>query len=294
MAWEWISAWIGASVVAALVFHRMRSRTRPVSIPPEVGEFLRRFEQEIATRHPQIVLVGMVPGKFAAVLEIHGQQTPVTLHALFRHWRTYPEAFPRLVDRLVQEVEEEGLDQPSDHLFEDVATRILPQLRSRAWVGEAAPRFGDSAIVYRPHGNDLAICYVIDDAWSLVFVSQAHLRQWRCSEADLYHLAIGNLRRLGGPPLVVPEAGAELLFRQGDGYDATRALLLDPEQVEGLLVGIPERDSLWLSRDSGQSIMALMAVQVQRCEDAAHPVSSQLYRVHDGELVPLRPDSELH
>lgn len=292
MAWEWFAAWLAASLGAAFAFHRVRGRSRPTQVPPEVREFVRRFEEEMTARHPAVGLVGMVPGKFAAVLDVHGQQTPVALHALFRHWRAYPEAFPRLLDRLVQEVEEDGLEQPGDHLFEDVATRILPQLRTREWVAESGPRFGDSALVHRFHGSDLAICYVIDDPWSLVFVAQAHLRQWRRSEEDLYHLALGNLRRIGGAELPLPEAGKEVVVREGDGYDATRALLLDPERVEGLLVAIQERDGLYLARDPEQSLESLMEVQEKRCEDAVHPVSSRLYRMQSGELVPVQPDSD--
>jgi len=290
-AWLWGAVWLLLSLAGALIFHRMRARSRPVSLPPEVRAFLQRFEEEILTRHPEIRLVGMVPGKFSTVLEVQGQETPVPLHAVFRHWRAYPDAFSRIIERLLAEVEEGGLDGPGDHLFEDVATRILPQLRTREWLGRTSPRFGDSAIAHRPHGPDLAICYVIDTDWSLVFVTQAHLRQWRRTEEDLYHLSLGNLRRLDAEPVTPPAPGQTMVVEHGDGFDAARALLLDPDQVQGLLVAIPERDTLWMARETDQGLDSLMQVQQERFAQSPHPVSSQIYRVQGDSLQPVRTES---
>jgi hypothetical protein len=89
----------------------------------------------------------MVPGKFAAVIAIEGQETPVLLHPVFQHWKSTPRTLARLTHRLVAELADGALEQPAEHLFEDVATRILPQIRSREWLASQGSTFGDAALV---------------------------------------------------------------------------------------------------------------------------------------------------
>ncbi len=285
----WIAfGWLGLSLATAAAFHVVRRRYRPVSIPPEVRIFLRDLDEIVRAQHPEVSIRGMLPGRFTMVFDVQGQEVPVPLHQIFRHATAFPEAMSQMVDTLMREIAAGGLSRVSDHRFEDVAPRILPQVRSAQWVSERSPAFGDATLVSRELASDLRVCYVVDDPWSMVFVCRAHLRQWGIEAEAVHKLATQNLRRLSGSSLPVPGATDEpIVVRTGDGYDAARVLLLDPEQAEGLLVAMPERDTLWLGStapSSGGGLLSLMAINREHSEAAAYPVSPTVYRLHDGQL----------
>ena len=285
---DWlVLGWLALSLGAAAVYHRRRRRARP-RVPGEVRRFLHDLERGIAA-HPDVEMRGILPGRFAAVIAIRGQECPVSLHPLFRRWGAFPDAFDEVVRGFLDEVAADALDGPGDHEFADVAGSILPQMRSRAWLEEHAGVFGDSALVYRSFTDDIVICYVIDESWCMTFVCRAHLRRWNRTEEDLFHLATANLHRLAGSELPVPDTGDDpILVRTGDGFDAARLLLLDPDRADGLLVAVPERDVLWLGRDNGDAdLTGLMARAEQQSQRAQPPVSPRLYRVQSGELVPV-------
>ena len=223
------------------------------------------------------------------VVSVHGQEVPVPLDNIFRHYLLYPEQIESLVRQLLGEIEEAGLERPEDRTFSDSAMNILPQICRKDWVFENAPAFGDGALVHREFGPELLLCYVIDDHWSVVFVCNAHLRCWGRTEEDLFHLAKRNLHQLAGSEVPVPQADGEpVLLRTGDGFDAARVLLLDSEKVEGLLVAVPERDVRWLAASSpGEDLATLMHKNQEQSHQAAHPISPHLYRMSSGHLVPV-------
>lgn len=278
--WAWlIGGWIVVAGVLAVLHHRLR-RTAP-GLPAEVEEFLVRLEMELTSRHPDIAYLGLLPGQFTALLRVRGQETMVALHEPWRHAQAFPDAFGAMVDRLVKDIEDIGLDRVGDHDFATVATWILPQIRGREWV-EAQGTFGDSGLVHRLLTPELAVVYVIDDPQSMVFVCRAHLQNWRKSESDLHSLALTNLRRLGD--LGAQPIGAEPVhLHTGDGYDAARLLLLE-DQRDSLLVAIPDRDTLWVAQEEGQDLAALMAATSQQASRSSHPISGELYRLQTGQL----------
>lgn len=283
--------WLVLSVATAATFHLIRRRYRPVAVPAEVRTFLRSLEETLRALHPEVHVRGMLPGRFVMVLEVEGQDVPVPLHQLFRHASTFPEALPQMVDTLLREIAAGGLTRISEHRFDEVATRILPQVRSTGWVAARSHGFGDDALIRRPFADDLSVCYVIDDPWSMVFVCQAHLRMWGVDAEAVHRLATQNLRRIGGEHLPVPGPQEDaVVLRTGDGYDATRVLLLDPERAEGLLVALPERDTLWLGSAQQASLSTLMQLNREQSEGSPYPVSSTLYRLRDGRLQPVSDD----
>ncbi len=277
--WVWLAAgWCVASVGLAVMHHRLRRGQ--VELPAEVEQFLLQFETELA-RLPQIEYLGLLPGQFACLVRVDGQETPLSLHELYRRYQAFPDAFPAAVARLAEEIRELGLDRIDDHEFGGVATSLLPQVRSMAWV-EQQGRFGDSALAYKKLSEDLATVYVIDDPHTMVFVCRAHLQRWHRNVEDVHQLAIANLRRQGGDRIGALDGEQPLLLQTGDGYDAARVLLL-PER-EGLLVAIPDRDLLWIGNEHNQDLGKLMAQAGSMAQAAAHPVSDRLYRVRDGYL----------
>lgn len=283
-----LAAWIVASAFAAWLHHRFRAGMPRVS--GEMAGFLLRFETLLAERHPGVTFAGMLPGQFACLLVVDGQETPISLSEAFRHEQAFPSGFPDHVANLVEEIRGLGMDRVDDLDFAGVATEILPQVRSRQWLRERGS-FGDAGVVFTQLNEDLVTVYVVDDASSMVFVCRAHLKRWRKSEADLHNLAIANLARRDKAS--VRDIGREsgpMRIQLHDGYDAARVLLLD--DVEGLLVAIPDRDVLWVgSEDQGLDLESLMASTEEIAQRSPHPVSARVYRVTEGRLEAVRsPD----
>jgi hypothetical protein len=281
--WTWILV-VGALLCGGAAW----ALRRHVAVDPteDLSAFIDRLAAQIALHGDDYQVRGMVPGTFTMVISVNGQEVPVPLDNVHRHFLTFPDQLPLLVGQLLKEIEEVGLESPADHMFVDAAMRILPQICPLTWVFANAPAFGDSAIVHRPFGPDLAICYVIDDPWSVVFVCQAHLRAWRRSEADVFHLANQNLRRLSEADLPLPDVeSGPVRVPSADGYAAARVLLIDPERAGDLLIAMPARDALYLGRTADQQqLERLMAAAGQR---SGHPVSTGLYRLENQQLVPV-------
>lgn len=279
--WQWILAGVGLVLVVGAVYGLIRRRATP---DQDLAKFLAGLTMEFHGLGPEYRVRGMVPGAMTVVLSLHGQEVAVPLDNVFHHYLQYPEQLPSLARQLVEEIEEVALEQPADRLFSDCAMQIMPQVCQQSWVEENAPVFGGGALVQRDLGPELRLCYVVDDPWAMVFVCREHLAQWGRTEDDLFHLACQNLRqRTGG--LSIESAGVTRVHR-GDGYDAARVLLLDPEEAEGLLVAMPERDSLWVGgQEDASSLEDLLRDQAGG--RAAHPVSNRVYRVGAAGLEPV-------
>lgn len=263
------------------MIHRLRQRSP--RYPPEVAGFVLQLENELIAAHPQVHFLGMLPDRFACLLSVDGQETPVGLYEAFRHAEAFPEAFPRMVGQLVDDIREMGLDRADDLEFSTAAQLLMPQVRSRAWLEEQGT-FGDSGLVHTALNDELVTVYVVDDTSCMVFLCRAHLKRWQKSAEDLHNLALANLARLGRNG--IDEASAEaVLLQSGDGFDASRVLLMG--EKDGLLVAVPDRDTLWAAPEEGQNIEALMSATQDLADRAPHPVSGKLFRVRDGRLEPV-------
>ena len=283
--WTWIL--LGGAALCGGLASLLRKRVAVVREPVAQRQwFVCALAEEIRCAGEDYDVRGVVLGSFTMIVSVCGQEIPVPLENLYLHHLAFPDQLSNLVGQLLTEIEEVGLERPTDHNFVEAAMRILPQVCPTAWVFDNAPAFGDSAIVHRELGPTLSICYVIDNPWSMVFVCNAHLHMWRRAEEDLFHLANQNLRRLSGADLPMPEdVGGPVRVRSGDGYDAARVLLLDPSRAEDLLIALPERNTLYLGREEDrENISSLMAQDVA---PGGHPVSPELYRFEDQRLVPV-------
>lgn len=279
--WLWIAAWAAASLV--LVFAHRRFRRSLPAIDPEIAAFLVRLETELARSHPDVAFLGVLPDRIACLLRVEGQETEVSLRELFRHADASDDAFTRLVAGLIADIREVGLDRVGDLDFAAVAGMLLPQVRSREWVDQQGT-FGDAGLVFTELAAGLCVVYVVDGDSSMVFVCRALLRRWGRSVADVHNLALANLRRLGKPlPDGLP--AEPVVLQTQDGYDAARVLLLEPR--DGLLVAIPDRDTLWVGPESGQDLARLMATTEHIAASSPHAVSPRLFRLNAGRLEPV-------
>ncbi|MFT4515883.1 MAG: hypothetical protein ACI89X_001997 [Planctomycetota bacterium] len=283
--WLWVSVgWCALALAGVVLHHRLRSKSS--RYPPEVAAFVLQLETELAAAHPGVQFLGMLPDRFACLMEVDGQETPVGLYDAFRHAEAFPESFTRMTVQLVDDIREVGLDRADELEFATAAQLLMPQVRSKAWLDEQGT-FGDSGLVHTPINDQLVTVYVVDDSSCMVFLCRAHLKRWQKEVQDLHNLALTNLARLGRNG--IDDVSAEsVLLQSGDGFDASRLLLID--QQDGLLVAVPDRDTLWAGPEEGQDIDQLMSVTEQIADRSQYPVSSRLFRVKDGRLEPV-PES---
>lgn len=281
--WLWLGVgWCVLALAGVVVHHRLRQKSS--RYPPEVAAFVLQLENELQAAHTDVEFLGMLPDRFACLMRVDGQETPVGLYEAFRHAEAFPESFSRMVAQLVDDIREVGLDRADELEFATASQLLMPQVRSKEWL-DAQGTFGDSGLVHTPINDQLVTVYVVDDSSCMVFLCRAHLKRWQKDVRDLHNLALANLARLGKNGLA--EASAEaVLLQSGDGFDASRVLLL--EQQEGLLVAVPDRDTLWAGPEDGQNLEQLMSVTEQIADRSPHPVSSHLFRVKDGRLEPVQ------
>ncbi len=257
-----------------------------------LGEFLRCLRYELRERHPDVAWCGLSSERRTAVLIVSGQETPVPLGPLFQHYQAFPDAFGRVVDRMLEEVRAEGLHEPADHEFADVVLDIVPQIKSQDWLREHGGAFGGSGLISRDLGDDLVICYVIDEPWSMIFICREHLRRWHKQDQDIHQLAMSNLRRKSGGQLLRHDPEAEpLLMQSGDGYDAARVLLLESAEDRALVFALPDRDTLWVGAEASEDLDAIAELARQRQSRAVHPISPHLHRLASGEVTKLSPST---
>ncbi len=77
--WLWVGIGWGALALGLAWIHHRLGRVRD-GYPPEVAAFLLRLETELAAAHPGVQFLGMLPDRFACLLRVDGQETPVGLH----------------------------------------------------------------------------------------------------------------------------------------------------------------------------------------------------------------------
>ena len=82
----WIAlGWLSLSLLAAWIWVRLlRDRDDATG---GVRAFLAML-QEAIDAHPDAAWAGLLPGRFAAVVTVDGQETPIGLHSLHREYET--------------------------------------------------------------------------------------------------------------------------------------------------------------------------------------------------------------
>lgn len=282
-----------AAAAAALLWYCVRRRRRDGAArrdPPEVIALVTALRAHCDEHHPGVRVRGLVPARGGVLIRVDGQDTVIPIAHLLRQVEAFPEAFAEIVAHLVEQIRVEALDRIDDHRFLDVFPDLLPQLKTTEWLRDHSPPFGDSALVHKALGADLIACYVIDGPSAMLFVCQGHLRRWGRSVEDLHALAMRNLRARGGIPL--PGARDPVLLHTGDGYDAARVLLLDPNQGDGLLVAVPEKNTLWLAHGGDVDLAELMQDNARQSRASSFPVSPHLYRMQEGRLARVEAADE--
>lgn len=178
--------------------------------------------------------------------------------------------------------------------FAALRERVFPMLKPLLLLNTVRER-KLPMLVYRPLLADLMITYVIDEAGSLAYINENHLERWGIAEHELHAQALTNLqtRTAERGSYTATGSGAQrlIVFNAQDGFDATRLLLsgllaqIQPQFPGAMVIGIPNRDFLIAFSDADRTILANVAVQIQR--DAAerdHGLTDQLFTLVNGEV----------
>jgi len=283
-----VIGWVVCAVGVAALHHRLRRRFEPGARRHE--PLLLDLARDLATNHPEAEFRGILPHRFSCILAVEGQETVVPLHDLHHAREAGPSAFRAAVDELVQRIRRDHLDRVEHHDFGRVASLLLPHVRPAKWLSGLGVG-GDARLVHRRLTRELVVAYAIEREHDLVFVSEAHLAQWGRSEQDLWNLARNNLAQRS-PELLAQLGGLEgaLVCSKEDGLDASRVLLL-LDRADGMLVAVPDRDTLWVAPASCSGIGHVRNQLATLMQSAEFPLSAAVHRVCNGGLELVGPGS---
>jgi len=273
----WASACLGIAALGVALWPSSRRTERA---------WIRRIRRQVAWRHPDVEWLGEDFEGATIRCRVSGQETVIPVGGLVAACEEDPASFPTLVAAMVRD-ERDRLDDPGRDVWSAVAPYLMPQIRTEAWLTAQKARFGPAALLHRPLGADLVVCYVVDRGDAMTFVARRHARAWGRSLDDVDERALANLAECSEDCAVRTGPGREgTAVSRGDGYDAARVLLLDPFHAEGLLLAVPSRDVLWLAgAEKIVDIGALRREVATVASRAAEPVSAELYTVRRGRLV---------
>ncbi|HEY1686957.1 MAG TPA: DUF1444 family protein [Tepidisphaeraceae bacterium] len=156
--------------------------------------------------------------------------------------------------------------------FEQLKERIYPMILSQHNVDER------HSVVTEPLIGDLVIAYAIDNDRTITYILRRHFEQWKIDLEMLHDTAIENLitrsEAINAQAAQDDEGEVSLIiFRTGDGYDASRLLLPTlHERLREYLgspfgAAIPNRDILLCFRND-EPILSRVRKQVR--EDYDH------------------------
>lgn len=225
-------------------------------------------------------------------LNVRGRDVEIDLTNFFESYERNPGQLDAVAQTFARVLLGE-LPARTESDYNELAERIYPMLKKvELLVGVRERKL--PMIAYREFLADLIITYVIDEQHSVSYINEDHLDRWNLSVQDIHEQSIDNLRRRTTLVDAVGVGEGEqrlFIFNSGDGYDATRLLLIDllqgwQRKVRGsLIIGIPNRDFLIAFGDADPDILQNIAIQVQ--SDAAqrdHGLTDQLFTIAGGQV----------
>lgn len=128
--------------------------------------------------------------------------------------------------------------------WESVKDRVFPQIKAISYISDT--------LVHTPFckGATASIAYVVDFEDKMLYVTNNMMKEWDVSVETIHEQSMSNLKNIMVFPVKMGTQNNYIYgFETGDGYDATRALILDFEELEGNFKGdicivMPNRDCL--------------------------------------------------
>jgi uncharacterized protein YtpQ (UPF0354 family) len=220
----------------------------------------------------------------------------VVLDDAFAEYQDDPGRRDEIVAAIVADTRRRLETGVSETSFADVEADLMPVLK---------PRFAIRRFVEEPAATPfpaaLSIVYAVDAEGQFTIVTQADLRRWGKSLAEIHEVALDNLLRHTNREeklLCEPSAGSELCgWASGDGYDATRMVVPELRRqiervydgdpalyavpTEGVFVALP------LALATREGTQEALRAKVERDFTTAkeNPLSPELFVERNGKLV---------
>ncbi len=213
-----------------------------------------------------------------------GEEQYVGLTNLYRRARAADHSeWSEMIRGFIQRITASKVQDIPDDL-NTVADRIRPRL------GRPFDRTQHHPWGIPLPGTGLEITLVIDFPHTMAYLTDAMLKKSRQKGEDLLDLALENLRN-ATPGDYFERASDELdiyVGSQGDGYDATRALLIEelmPESPAGYWVAIPCREELavWpVTFEALARVHVLKMFTEENYREHAYPITDEVFWVWQG------------
>jgi uncharacterized protein YtpQ (UPF0354 family) len=275
----------------------IRSLAFPEILPPTPEEFRQRVVEVLGREYPDVRPAPS--GEWAIELtDAEGNPTgTLGLENLYRSCLLNAESAGALIREYLDQVLGSFADLPDYDHYELVRPRLLPMLKSEAWVRDVPDGLELASI---PFAEGIVICFAIDEPSRLAYVTQDMLAKWDVPLERVQEVSQDNLAgKQGGLELTVlngqDNRPIALVVNTGDGYDATRILLpavreaFEEELGEEYLVGLPNRDFLIAFSERDPAMAAGIMRQVrQDYHKMHHPLTPTIYRVRADRFEPVR------
>jgi uncharacterized protein YtpQ (UPF0354 family) len=277
----------------------LRSLTFPEVMPPTPEEFRQRVLEILANEYPQYRTTAR--GEWGIdVADTTGAPVGIIgLENLFRTCLVNAEAAGALIRGYLDQVLASFSGaRPGTREYDDYAAvreRLMPQLKSEAWVNETA---GGAELIRVEFAPGLLMCFAIDSPTRMAYVTRDMLAKWDVPLERVQGVAQDNLAAKSQnteATLLNGEDGRPYaaIINTQDGYDATRLALpsvrenFAAELGDEYLVGLPNRDFLVAFSARNLELAAGIIRQIRHdYHQMNHPITETIYRVSADFIEP--------
>jgi hypothetical protein len=240
-------------------------------------QFVDHVVKVVQQRFP---LVKIEPVADAFAVKVNGHLA--ALENVYRMSSIREDDGKRQIERWMVELlraSEGSPDEGAD--FEQLKDRIYPMILSQSSSEQR------HSVIMQPLVGDLFTAYAIDNDRTITYILRRHFEEWKIDLDTLHETAINNLvtrsEAINAQAAQDEEGEVNLImFRTGDGYDASRLLLpsLHDRLREYLgspfAAAIPNRDILLCFRDSDPMLSKIRTQVRDDYERMPHQVTDQL------------------
>jgi|GEM_PF-2706331 len=257
------------------------------------AEFSRMVVSRVRRERPDLRVKSM--GTFMLVVEAEpGRSRTVSLVQLYQSYCDSPLERDEVVGSFLSAVvyQEPAAVQGT---FLENRSRIMPQVVPPSLLDYC--RMQDRELASVDFVGGLGIAFVFDESERYAYIHSSVRDEWGITNTDLLAAALENLaaltREIDPPHRIGRGDRLTLVWEAFDGYDASR-ILLTRDLVHGAalmaghpIIAIPHRDYMVMFGDTNTDLLNEMADRVREdFESHSYPITSRLFTLHDGVLVP--------
>lgn len=214
----------------------------------------------------------------------------------YLQYRQFPEHLAQIEQTIIASLSDFAQERTTD------SGQILPIIRSRAWLEELRANIEanqggsmEESLMLRPLVGDCLLLYALDYEHGMQILLKSHAQSLGLAVQDLPALALDNLRTYAAAREIGygrAETAAVFQMTLDETYDSS-LLLLFGDMMAGIghkpqaeyAVAVPSRDCLlFCSAQDGEAVAALRHFVRSRFEEAAYPLSPEIYRYRQGTL----------